>query len=94
MVNNSRIIVPVESNEILGTFLTNGGTIDIPEDAIISTVDSSASSGEMGTIILSDSTNISLEVLEDSSQVTVNGVTYNDGESFALDGKRAIIKFI
>ena len=92
--NNSRMIVPVESEEITGTVLTNGGTIDIPDDAIISTVDSSGGSGEVGTITLSDSTSVSLEVLEDTSQVTVNGVTYNDGESFALDGKRAIVNFI
>ena len=74
------------------TFVNRGSTVSVADtDAIIAPFSTDGGSGQGVFLTLSDASTVSVAFDETTEEVTVDGTSYDAGDSLILDGKKATI---
>lgn len=90
--SGDEIDIPVNGKNIRTRFVKRGETTSIGEGLSLSIPFTTTSgSSQSASLVLSDSSTVSIEYDETTEQISISGVSYSSGESFLLDGKKVTI---
>lgn len=82
-------------NDTRMSVVATGTTSTIPEDdPLLLTFDPADGASQSATLQLENLTNVLVTYDETTNDITVSGVTYSDGDSFVLNGKKVTVRDI
>lgn len=90
LVNAGDVVnVSIEGSDVATTFVESAGVVDLANvDGILLPFESSGTAGQTISLTLSDTTTVPVTYDEVHNTITVETVTYSDGDAIYLDGNK------